>query len=239
MSETLLEVKNLRSGYGQASDVLKGVSLRVRKGEAVTILGPNGAGKTTLMNTLMGLVPRRGGEIHFAGQSIHGLATEDRVGRGLILVPEGRRVFPRMSTEENLRVGAHLIQDQTRVQANLEKVLGIFPRLKERLHQPAATFSGGEQQMLALGRALMSEPKLLLLDEPSMGLAPAIVLQVYEVLEELVASGLTVLVVEQNAHVALRVVHRAYVLSQGEVVLEDSAENLRGHSDIERAYLGA
>ncbi len=234
----MLEVRSVVAGYGRGLDVLKEISLAVAPGEAVCLLGPNGAGKTTLMAALSGLLPLRRGEVLFEGQAIHRLAAEERVRRGLVLVPEGRRVFPRLSTQENLLAGAHLVKDKAVVKQRLDKVLGIFPRLAERLHQPAATFSGGEQQMLALGRALMSGPRLLLLDEPSMGLAPTIVQQVYGVLGDLVREGLTVLLVEQNAHMALRLTQRAYLLNQGRVIKEAEAASLRGTDEVEKSYLG-
>ncbi len=234
----MLDVKDLTCGYGKGGDVLQGISLTVNTAEAVTLLGPNGAGKTTLMNALTGLLPLRQGSITLDGTPIHRMKAEERVKLGLVLVPEGRRVFPRMSTRENLLVGAHLIRDQKTVQQNLDRVLAIFPRLEERLSQPAATFSGGEQQMLALGRALMANPRMLLLDEPSMGLAPAIVQQVYAVLTQLIGEGLTIFLVEQNAHMALRIVQRAYLLNHGQIVKEAAAVDLRGTEEIEKAYLG-
>ena len=239
----MLEISTLRAGYG-ASNVLHELALTVQKGSFCTLIGANGAGKTTTMKAIAGLLRPVRGRIVFEGEGIERLAAAQIVARGIALVPEGRRVFGPLTVRENLQMGAFtkLFPRVTRadkcVGDRLEFVLETFPRLRERLTQQAATLSGGEQQMLAIGRALMSEPRLLLLDEPSMGLAPLIVQQVFEALSRLQRNGLTVLVSEQNASVALASADHGYVIESGRIVMSDSAEALRGNDKVREAYLG-
>lgn len=239
----MLEVKELQAGYGNFN-VLHGLSLSVPKGSFCTLIGANGAGKSTTMKAIAGLVRPVQGSIVFDGKPIGHLPAAQIVTRGIALVPEGRRVFGPMSVRENLQMGAftrlfpRAVQGGREVEMRLAFVLETFPRLKERLTQQAATLSGGEQQMLAIGRALMSTPHMLLLDEPSMGLAPLIVLQVFDVLRKLQKSGLTVLVSEQNASVALAHADHGYVIESGRIVLADTAANLRGNDKVREAYLG-
>jgi branched-chain amino acid transport system ATP-binding protein len=238
----MLEVARLQAGYG-AADVLHDVSFTVAQGSFHALIGANGAGKSTTLKALAGLVRPVRGRIVFEGADIAGLPAAQIVARGIALVPEGRRVFGPLTVRENLQLGAftRLFRRGARdgrVEARLEFVLETFPRLRERLAQLAATLSGGEQQMLAIGRALMSEPRLLLLDEPSMGLAPLVVQQVFDVLRQLQAGGLTVLVSEQNASVALAHADRGHVIESGHIVLDDGAEALRGNDQVRKAYLG-
>ena len=239
----MLEVKALQAGYGN-SNVLHGLSLSVPKGSFCTLIGANGAGKSTTMKAIAGLLRPVQGSIEFEGKPIGHLPAAQIVTRGIALVPEGRRVFGPMSVSENLQMGAftrlfpRAAQGGREVEMRLAFVLETFPRLKERLAQQAATLSGGEQQMLAIGRALMSTPHMLLLDEPSMGLAPLIVLQVFDVLRKLQKSGLTVLVSEQNASVALAHADHGYVIESGRIVLADTAANLHGNDKVREAYLG-
>jgi branched-chain amino acid transport system ATP-binding protein len=232
----VLEVRELRAGYGPV-EILRGVDLDVEKGEVVALLGANGAGKTTLNRTLSGLLRPRAGSIRFAGEPIGGLAAEAVLARGLVHVPEGRRIFTNLTVRENLLLGAYR-RGRARRRANLERVLGLFPRLAERLGQPAGTLSGGEQQMLAIGRGLMAEPSLLVLDEPSLGLAPMIVRQVLELAADLARQGLAILLVEQNVVQALAVARRAYVLEQGRIVAAGPASALLADDRLHRAYLG-
>ena len=239
----MLEVGTLQAGFG-ASDVLHELSFGVTQGSFCTLIGANGAGKSTTMKAIAGLVRPVRGRIAFEGEAIERLAAAQIVTRGIALVPEGRHVFGPLTVRENLQMGAftklfpRVARSDKRVETRLEFVLETFPRLRERLAQQAATLSGGEQQMLAIGRALMSEPRLLLLDEPSMGLAPLIVQQVFEVLSRLQRGGLTVLVSEQNASVALAHADRGYVLESGRIVMADSAAALRGNDKVREAYLG-
>jgi len=232
----LLTVEDINVYYG-AIHAIKGVSFHVNEGEIVTLIGANGAGKTTTLQTISGLLRSKTGSITFADQNISNVPAHKLVSRGLAQVPEGRRVFLQMSVEENLEMGA-FTQSPSGISADLEKVYGQFPRLKERRRQVAGTLSGGEQQMLAMGRALMSHPKLLMLDEPSMGLAPILVEQIFDIIQSLNKNGSTILLVEQNAQMALSVAHRGYVLETGKVVTTGTGAELIESPEIKRAYLG-
>ncbi|WP_405173673.1 ABC transporter ATP-binding protein [Paenibacillus sp. FSL H8-0260] len=232
----MLSVQGINVYYG-AIHALKDLSMNVKEGEIVTLIGANGAGKSTLLKTLSGLLKPKTGSIDFMDKSITNQSVQSIVKQGLIHCPEGRRVFANMSVEENLELGAFL-QDSGSLAADFAKVYSIFPRLLERKKQLAGTLSGGEQQMLAMGRAMMGHPKLLLLDEPSMGLAPLLVQDIFRIIQEVNASGTTVLLVEQNAHQALKIAHRAYVLETGRVVLEGDAKELADSEEIRMAYLG-
>jgi branched-chain amino acid transport system ATP-binding protein len=232
----ILEVSDLAVAYG-AIKALKGISIRLAAHEIVTLIGANGAGKSTTLRAIMGLVPASGGEVRFRGAPTRGTATYRLVRDGLILVPEGRAVFANLSVRENLEMGAYARRDKE-VDADFEKVFRIFPRLKERIRQTAGTLSGGEQQMLAIGRALMSRPKVLLLDEPSLGLAPLLVHTIFEAIEEIHKEGTPVLLVEQNANAALRHSDRAYVLETGTVALEGSSADVAANPRVKEAYLG-
>lgn len=233
----LLEVENVHTYYGQIH-ALKGVSLTVDIGEIVTLIGANGAGKSTLLKTTSGLLRPHQGSIHLNGEDLSHYPPHEIVAKGLVQVPEGRRVFGRLTVTENLEMGAFTIPDQKLIDANLERVYTLFPRLKERCKQVAGTLSGGEQQMLATGRALMANPRVLLMDEPSMGLAPVLVDSIFETIRQLHTDGTTILLVEQNARMALQVASRGYVLQSGVVVLSDSAENLHQNELVRKAYLG-
>lgn len=234
----MLVVENLRSGYG-SEEVLHGVSLTVNEGEIVSILGANGAGKTTTLLTISGLVRPTGGSITFCGEALHELPSHLVVRRGLSQSPEGRRVFGVLSVLENLRLGAFTVHDKVLAEETLEWIFELFPRLFERKDQFAGTLSGGEQQMLAIGRALMSQPRLLLLDEPSLGLAPILVKSIFSTVRTINERGVTVLIVEQNARAALKLATRGYVLELGRVVMEDTAANLLANPSVQEAYLGA
>jgi branched-chain amino acid transport system ATP-binding protein len=231
----LLDVSDLEVRYG-AIRAIKGISFHVDDGEIVALLGANGAGKTTTQKTISGMLRPAGGEIRFAGERIDGIPAHELIRLGICHVPEGRRVFPRMTVAENLEMGAFRFKRPD--QAVLEQVLEMFPRLRERLRQMAGTLSGGEQQMLAIGRALMGKPRLLLLDEPSMGLAPLVVAQIFQIVREINATGVTVLLVEQNAAQALSLANRGYVLETGELVLEGTGAELLADDRIRAAYLG-
>ncbi|KLV27552.1 MULTISPECIES: ABC transporter ATP-binding protein [Niallia] len=233
----MLHIKDLNVYYGNIQ-ALKGVTLDIKEGEIVTLIGANGAGKSTLLKTLSGLIKPRKGSIEYLGKSIAGKPAQSIVKAGMSHVPEGRRVFSNMTVEENLELGAFLRKDKQEIQKNLQKVYEIFPRLFERKKQLAGTLSGGEQQMLAMGRAIMAKPKLLLLDEPSMGLAPIIVRTIFQVIQEINEEGTTVLLVEQNAHMALSIAHRGYVIETGKVVLSGSAQELQESDELKQAYLG-
>lgn len=233
----MLTLKSLQAGYGRVP-VLKGISLHVRAGEVVTLIGGNGAGKTTTLRAISGLLPPRKGAVEFDGQDLTRMPPERIVTLGLALVPEGRRVFASLSVTANLELGAFHRRDKGEVHRDLEAMRRRFPILKERAHQAAGTLSGGEQQILAIGRALMARPRLLMLDEPSMGLAPRMVTQVYEILAELKAAGTTILLVEQNARAALKVADRGYVLETGRIILDGTAGELREDPEVQRAYLG-
>ena len=232
----MLEIKDLEVGFGGIT-ALKGISLTVADGEIVTLIGANGAGKTTTLRTVSGLLKPRAGQVLVDGKDITKLSAQARVKRGLVQVPEGRRVFPQMSVLENLELGAYLRKDKG-VAGDLDDVFARFPRLKERHAQLAGTLSGGEQQMLAIGRALMSRPRILLLDEPSMGLAPLLVQEIFSIVGEINAGGTTVLLVEQNANMALQVADRGYVLETGRIVLAGTAAELTSTDEVKRAYLG-
>ncbi len=232
----VLEVRDLRVSYG-AIEALKGISLHLDEGEIVTLIGANGAGKSTTLRAIMGLTPAKGGEIRFRGELTRATPTFRLVRRGLILVPEGRAIFANLSVRENLEMGAYARRDKE-IETDFEKVFRIFPRLKERGTQTAGTLSGGEQQMLALGRALMSRPSVLLLDEPSLGLAPILVHTIFEAIEEIHRQGTPVLLVEQNANAALKHSNRAYVLETGTVALEGSSEEVAANPKVKEAYLG-
>ena len=233
----LLELRDLRVAYGGIQAV-KGLNLELREGELVSLIGANGAGKSTTLKAICGLLQPQGGEVRYQGRDIGSLGPWDLVAQGLVMVPEGRGIFARMSIEENLRMGAYLRRD-AEVDADIDAVYQRFPRLKERHRQLAGTLSGGEQQMLAMGRALLARPKLLLLDEPTMGLAPIIVDQIFEVVRDVHAQGVTVLLVEQNAQRALQMADRAYVLESGELALSGPAAELLGDARVQAAYLGA
>jgi len=233
----VLELKGLDVYYG-AVHALKGVSLRVERGEIVTLIGANGAGKTTLLRTVSGLVRPRKGSVEFEGKPLQALEPHSIVRLGLGHAPEGRQIFANMTVRENLDLGAYLRRDSAGVEADRQRVFTLFPRLREREKQGAATLSGGEQQMLAIGRALMSRPKLLLLDEPSLGLAPLLVREIFKTIREINAAGTTVLLVEQNAHLALATAHRGYVLETGTVRFADDARRLAENEEVKKAYLG-
>jgi branched-chain amino acid transport system ATP-binding protein len=232
----MLEVDNIHTYYGNIH-ALKGVSLKVERGEIVTLIGANGAGKTTTLRTISGVLRPRQGTVRLEGTRIDQLPPHRLVEMGIAQAPEGRRIFPRMTVLENLEMGAFARRDGE-IRADLERVLTLFPRLRERIGQKGGTLSGGEQQMLAIGRALMAKPKVLLLDEPSMGLAPILVEAIFRTLTEINQQGTTILVVEQNALMALSIAHRGYVLETGRVVLADRAERLRENEEVRRAYLG-
>ena len=233
----LLELRDVHAYYGNIH-ALKGVSLTVDKGEIVTLIGANGAGKSTTLRAISGLLRPRTGEIWFDGQRLDLSGPAEIVRRGICQSPEGRRVFPRMTVRENLEMGAFQRPKGPEVDADFERVYGLFPRLKERVGQKAGTLSGGEQQMLAIGRALMAQPKLILLDEPSMGLAPILVEQIFDIIRDVNSQGTTVLLVEQNALMALGLASRGYILQTGEIVLADSAAKLAQDPAVKKAYLG-
>ncbi|HEX4719862.1 MAG TPA: ABC transporter ATP-binding protein [Thermoleophilaceae bacterium] len=233
----MLELDDVHTFYGNI-EALKGISLTVEEGEVVTLIGSNGAGKSTTLRSISGLTPPRVGSIRFKGREIGETAPQEIVRLGISQSPEGRKIFPRMSVRENLELGSYLRRDAD-VDSDLERVFELFPRLKEREKQKAGTMSGGEQQMLAMGRALMARPTVLLLDEPSMGLAPVLVERIYETVEEINKQGTTILLVEQNANFALGVSNRAYVLETGSITLTDESAKLRENPEVQRAYLGA
>lgn len=233
----MLKIEDINVFYGNIH-ALKGVSLEINEGEIVTLIGANGAGKSTLLKTISGLLKPKNGSILFEGQSISGKVAQTIVKQGLSHVPEGRRVFANMSVEENLELGAYLRKDKQGIKEDFEKVYSLFPRLLERRKQLSGTLSGGEQQMLAMGRALMARPKLLLLDEPSMGLAPLLVKTIFKIIEEINKSGTTILLVEQNANMALSIADRAYVIETGKIVLSGSSDELNQSDQIRMAYLG-
>jgi branched-chain amino acid transport system ATP-binding protein len=232
----LLELRDIRTFYGNI-EALKGISLEVEDGEIVTLIGSNGAGKSTTLRSISGLTPPREGSIRFEDQEIGETPPQEIVRRGISQSPEGRHIFPRMSVRENLDLGAYLRRDKD-VSSDLDRVYDLFPRLKERETQKAGTMSGGEQQMLAIGRALMARPRLLLLDEPSMGISPILTERIYETIAEINKQGTTILLVEQNANFALSVSHRGYVLETGKVVLTNESAKLREDPEVQKAYLG-
>ena len=234
---TLLSLKNLHVGYGGIKAV-KGIDLDVNEGELVTLIGANGAGKTTTLKAIVGLLRPTEGEINYDGQNIVAIAPHRIAARGLVLVPEGRGVFPSLTIEENLQMGAYIRDDRDAIVADIEHKFELFPRLKERAKQTAGTLSGGEQQMLAISRALMARPKLLLLDEPSMGLAPIMVQKIFEVVRDVSKSGMTILLIEQNAKLALQISQRGYVMDGGLITLADESRALLANPKVREAYLG-
>jgi branched-chain amino acid transport system ATP-binding protein len=233
----LLEIEDMHSYYGHIQ-ALRGISLTVDEGEVVTLIGSNGAGKTTTLRSIHGILPPKQGRIIFAGEEIQGVPAHELISRGIAQSPEGRRIFFRMTVLENLEMGAYHRNDASGVREDMDRVFGLFPRLKERTKQEAGTMSGGEQQMLAIGRALMSRPRLLLLDEPSMGLAPVLVERIFEIIREINKQGTTILLVEQNANVALEIATRGYVLESGTIVNSAPAAELREDPTVREAYLG-
>jgi branched-chain amino acid transport system ATP-binding protein len=235
--QALLKLDNVSSFYGNIQ-ALRNISLSVYPGEIVTLIGSNGAGKTTTLKTISGIVKPRAGHVYFKGNKIDGVEPQQIVKQGISQSPEGRKIFPRMSVLENLEMGAFLRNDKDGIAADLEKVYGLFPRLKERIRQRAGTMSGGEQQMLAIGRALMARPSVLLLDEPSMGLSPILVETIFQIIKDINAQGTTILLVEQNALAALSISKRGYVLQTGAIVLEDYSDNLLQNEAVRKTYLG-
>ncbi len=233
----MLELKDVHTYYGNIH-ALKGISLTVNDGEIVTLIGSNGAGKSTTLRTIQGLNKPRSGSVVLDGVELHKLPAHQIATLGVAQSPEGRMIFPRMTVMENLEMGAYLRKDRTTFNEELDHVFSLFPRLKERISQKGGTLSGGEQQMLAMGRALMAKPKILLLDEPSMGLAPLLVELIFDIIKKLNEEGTTILLVEQNALMALSIAHRGYVLQTGEIILSDSAKNLKNDEMVQKAYLG-
>ena len=233
----MLELKNLSSGYG-AIEALKGINIRLDKGEIVTLIGANGAGKSTTLRSITGLVPPASGEIIYEGRRLNGMPTHQITALGISMVPEGRAIFANLSVSENLELGAYLQKDKTQNEKQLDRVFALFPRLKERRKQAGGTLSGGEQQMLAIGRALMARPRLLLLDEPSLGLAPLLVHAIFEAVDQINKEGTSILLVEQNANAALKHSHRAYVLETGTIIMEGPSDQLTADPRVREAYLG-
>ncbi|MFZ0242422.1 MAG: ABC transporter ATP-binding protein [Desulfobacterales bacterium] len=234
----MLELRNVETFYGNIQ-ALKGISIKISQGEIITLIGANGAGKSTTLMSICGIVPPRSGEIHFMGHSIHDLSPNKIVALGISQVPEGRRIFPHLSVMENLDMGAFLRSDKDDVKKDIDYIFSLFPILAERRGQAGGTLSGGEQQMLAISRALMARPRLLLMDEPSLGLAPIIVRQIFDIIKKINAeSNTTIFLVEQNANLALKVAHRGYVMETGKITLADSAGKLLANDDVRRAYLG-
>ena len=234
---TVLEARDVVSGYGEV-EILHGVSIKVEEGEIVTIIGPNGAGKSTLLKTVFGLLPCKRGAVFFDGENVTGHSPQALVRKGMSYVPQSDNVFPSLTVQENLEMGAFSRKDKAEIRQNLERVFKSFPRLKERLNQLGGTLSGGEQQMLAIGRGLMAQPKVLLLDEPSMGLAPILVEEIFSIIKEINAQSVAILLVEQNALMALSVANRGYVLETGRIVLEGSGQALLQDPQVMKAYLG-
>ncbi|ABK09244.1 ABC transporter ATP-binding protein [Burkholderia orbicola] len=237
MAAAMLKIKGLQVNYGGIQAV-KGVDMEVRQGELVTLIGANGAGKTTTMKAITGLKPYSAGDIEYEGKSIKGIPSHELLKRGLAMVPEGRGIFARMSIIENMQMGAYLRNDNEQIKKDVDRMFGFFPRLKERATQLAGTLSGGEQQMLAMSRAILSKPKLLLLDEPSMGLSPIMVEKIFEVVREISKEGITVLLVEQNARLALQAADRGYVMDSGTVTMEGDAKQMLDDPKVRAAYLG-
>ena len=233
----MLTVQNAHTYYGNIH-ALKGININIEKGEIVTLIGGNGAGKTTTLRTISGLLKPRDGDVIYEGESLLKYKAHEIVYKGISMVPEGRGVFARLTVTENLEMGAYSVTDKQNLAHNIERVFNLFPRLKERRSQLAGTLSGGEQQMLATGRALMANPRLLLMDEPSMGLAPVLVELIFETIEQINKEGVTILLVEQNALMALSITHRGYVLQTGEIVISDSAQKLKENPTVQKAYLG-
>jgi len=234
----MLEIKDLRTFHGRKIEALKGVSITLNPGEIVTLIGANGAGKSTLLKSIAGLLPPDSGEIWFEGQMLKQKPPHRVAALGIVYVPEGRRVFPRLTVLENLMMGAFLRRDRSSISEDQERMMTLFPILRDRQNQMGSTLSGGEQQMLAMARALMARPKVLMLDEPSMGLAPLMVEKIFSIVKEIHRQGMTILMVEQNAHKALEVAQRAYVLETGKIVLEGSAQTLMHNPQVQQAYLG-
>ena len=237
MSEVVLKVENLETGYGEVQ-ILWDVSIEAKRGQLTTIIGSNGSGKTTLLRAITGVIPVWSGRILFEGEDITRVPAYRRTEMGLVMVPEGRMLFPEMTVLENLEMGAYNKRARSRMKESLEFVLELFPRLKERLHQKAGTMSGGEQQMVALGRGLMASPKLLILDEPSLGLAPKLVIEVFEIIKRLREQGITMLLVEQNVHLSLMLTDWAYVMAEGRIVMEGTGAELERSDEVRKAYLG-
>ncbi len=235
MSETILSIKDLKVNYG-GIEAVKGISFDVPKGDIVTLIGANGAGKSSTLRAIVGLVKPKGGTIEFEGENIAGKDTTNIVAKGITLVPEGRRIFPDLTVYENLRVGAYMRSDD--ITPDINWVYELFPRLKERIRQPGGTLSGGEQQMLAVGRALMSRPKLMMMDEPSLGLAPLIVRDIFSIIKEINKRGVTILLIEQNANMALSTAHTGYVLETGRITLSGPGKELLANEAVKAAYLG-
>ena len=236
-ADTVLLLDQVVAGYGP-SEVLRSIDLEVNRGETVCLLGSNAAGKSTTLRTILGMVRARSGRVMLRGEPIHGLTTPQIVSKGITMVPENRRLFAKMTVRENLEIGANLRKDKPEILGDIERMFTLFPRLKERIGQRAGTLSGGEQQMLAIGRALMARPSILLMDEPSMGLAPILVEQVFETIQEINKEGVTIFLVEQNANVALSIADRGYVLQTGRIVMHDTAKNLLANPELSKAYLG-
>jgi len=233
----VLRVTDLKTSYGKI-EALKGISLEVNDGEIVTLIGANGAGKSTTLKTISGQLSPSGGTIEFEGEQIGGTRAHQVAAKGIVQVPEGRRIFSRMTVLENLEMGAFLRSDSDAIKSDMDHVFELFPRLKERIGQKGGTLSGGEQQMLAMGRGLMASPKLLMLDEPSMGLAPVVVETIFEIIEKLNKDGITILLVEQNANLALSIADRGYVLETGDIKLTGTGKELAANEDVRKAYLG-
>lgn len=237
MSNNILEIKNLVVSYN-GIEAVKGISFDVPKGEIVTLIGANGAGKSTVLKTVAGVVKPKNASILFEGEEISGKTPDFIVSKGVTLVPEGRRVFPNLTVLENLKIGAYLRKDKKAIQKDIEHVYELFPRLSERSWQLAGTLSGGEQQMLAVGRALMSSPKLIMMDEPSLGLAPLVVQDIFSIIRQINSEGITVLLIEQNANMALKIADKAYVMETGHITMEGTGEELLANETIKEAYLG-
>lgn len=233
----MLEIRKLSVHYG-GIHALQGIDIDVPEGQIVTLIGANGAGKSTTLRSIVGLVKTSGGSVVWNGETLTGMPTKDIVSRGIVLVPEGRRIFPNLSVEENLLLGAYARKDKTGVTADIERVFALFPRLKERIRQRGGTLSGGEQQMLAVARALMTKPKLLMMDEPSLGLAPLIVKMIFEIIREINKTGTTVLLIEQNAKAALEIADTGYVLETGRIILQGKGRELLEDDRVRKAYLG-
>lgn len=233
----VLELRNINTFYGHIH-ALKGIDLHVEHGEVVTLVGANGAGKSTTLRTISGIIHPKQGSIVFDGKDITRMKPHDITALGVIHVPEGRRIFPELTVRENIEMGAWTVSNRATINSRMEQAFTLFPRLRERVNQPGGTLSGGEQQMLAIARALMSEPRVLLLDEPSMGLAPVLVEGIFEIIKRINAEGITILLVEQNALMALEVAKRGYVLQSGKIVLDDSAQNLMNNEMVRKVYLG-